>query len=122
MTQEVKSTLIRIEKTTLFLTIVFLFLSILLGRYFFAYGITIGAILGIINFRLLAKSIISFASREKKNPFTYFLFAYSTRFLFLAIVFSVCLMKDIKLFLGAATGFLFIQISIFLNNFWLYRE
>ncbi len=120
--QEIKNTLAKTEKTVLCLTISGLILAVVCRKYFFAWGLAIGTILGIINFRLLAKNAISFMSKNKKRPYGYFLFSYLGRLLMMGVVFSVCIIKEFELFLGAAAGFLFVQASIFLNNFLLHRK
>lgn len=120
--KEIKSTLAKTEKTVLCLTIGGLILAVACRKYFFAWGLAIGAMLGIINFRLLVKNAISFTSKNKKGPYGYFLFSYLGRLLLMGIIFSICIIKEFELFFGAAAGFLFVQASIFLNNFLLYRK
>jgi len=120
--QEIKNTLVKTEKTVLCLTIGGLILAVACKKYFFAWGLVVGATLGIVNFRLLAKNAIFFTSKNKKRPYGYFLFSYVFRLLMMGIIFSICIIKEFELFFGAAAGFLFVQASIFLNNFLLYRK
>lgn len=81
-----------------------------------------GGMLGIVNFRLLAKNAIFFTSKNKKRPYAYFLFGYLGRLLMIGIIFSFCIIKEFELFFGAAAGFLFVQAAIFLNNFLLHKK
>lgn len=119
---EVKSTLLKTEKTAICLAIVILSISVIFRRYFFAYGTLVGCVLGIINFRLLAKSAGFFTKIQPKNACGYFLAAYLSRIIVIAAVFFICLLKERRLFIGAAAGFSFVYISIFLNNFIFYKE
>lgn len=120
--REVRNTLLETEKTTIYLVIVSLSISMFFGWYFFAYGVLLGAVLSIINFRLLARRAVFFTKTRKKNVYVYFFAAYLSRLAVIGAVFFICLLKEVRLFIGAAAGFLFIYISIFLNNFIFHKE
>ncbi|MFH1856938.1 MAG: hypothetical protein ABH836_06950 [Candidatus Omnitrophota bacterium] len=117
--KEVKSILIKTEITVFILTLGSLFAAVFFKKYLFAYGLAIGAFFGLINFRLLIKSAGAFTKpRLGKSPsYARFFITYLLRFIMIMLIFSLCILKDIQVFAAAVCGFLFVQISIFINNF-----
>lgn len=111
----VKDSLTRIQKTTIFLMLSGFVLTVLFGEYFFAGGLVIGTFLGLLNFKLLARNAVVFTSLRNGEGRRYLLFTYLVRFGLIGSVLSLCILKDIAMFAGAACGLLFLQAAIFIN-------
>lgn len=120
--REIKAALAETQKTAILLMTLGLVLTAFFGKIFFAYGLVVGTFLGIINFRLLARSAVVFTALQKRNHRRHILFSYLFRFALMGIVLSLCILKDIAMFAGAACGLLLLQVAIFINTFLLSKK
>lgn len=120
--REIKSILAETQVTALLLMAAGLVLTVILGKRFFAYGLVVGTFLGLFNFRLLARNAVVFTGLRKENARRYILFTYLFRFALMGIVLSLCILKDIAMFAGAACGLLLLQAAIFINNLLIFAH
>ena len=111
--EEIRQTEIRLLKRATLLSLLPIFISLFLGKYFLAMGVIIGVLIAFLNFHLLAKGLL-LSLRSKYGLL--FTFGYIFRFFLLAILFVLIIKFNKSSFIGTVIGFLIFQFLIYFER------
>lgn len=114
--EELKTLRRKIEAKVFILACPVFFIGLAFLGIKFSFGFLAGALMSILNFRLLAKTVIRL-STLKKTSGVFFIGSYSLRYILMGLVLWIAINKSLLCFLGASIGLFMVKAAIYWMEF-----
>lgn len=111
----------RIIAETLSLGLILALILFIFTKRMIAFGIGLGTLVSILNFKLLAKDIASRVSSGRAGFYSFFL-KFPLRYGIMAVVLWLAIKKDFNFFIGTAVGLFGVRIAIYIDQFLVKKD
>lgn len=118
--EELRTTQRRIEVKAFILGCLLFFIGLLFLGMEFSLGLIVGTLMSILNFRLLARTVVRASVAKKLSP-GFFIAGYFVRYALIGLVLWIAINQSLPCFAGASIGLFMVKAAIYVDAFLLRR-